>query len=116
MRVGTATVWSEPLGSGSLELQETTATAGQATIEYWVLTSDRRRCVLSGDATYGKDGHLLSSNFWRNDPQFQFAGSSQLPNDVFPSHIPTSAFLPALPASTPGATGELTWFWVDMVT
>jgi hypothetical protein len=48
--VSTATVWSEPLGSGSLELQESTAAAGQTTIEYWVLTSDRRRCVLSGDA------------------------------------------------------------------
>jgi hypothetical protein len=105
--VSKATVWSEPLGPGSLELQESTAAAGQTTIEYWVLTSDRRRCVLSGDAAYGKDGRLLSSNFWRNDPQLQFAGSPQLPNDVFPSHVPTSAFLPALNALKPGATGKL---------
>jgi hypothetical protein len=105
--VSTATVWSEPLGSGSLELQESIAAAGQTTIEYWLLASDRRRCILSGDAIYGKDGRLLSSNFWRNDPQLHFAGSPQLPNDVFPSHIPTSALLPALDASKPGATGKL---------
>ena len=106
-RVGKATIWNEPLGSGFLELQETTAAAGQSTAEYWVLTSDRRRCVLNGEAAYGKDGRLLSSNFWRNDPQLRFAGSPQLPNDVFPSRIPPSAFLFALGAAEPGATGKL---------
>jgi hypothetical protein len=100
-------IWNEPLGSGFLELQETTAAAGQTTAEYWVLTSDRRRCVLSGDAAYGKDGRLLSSNFWRNDPQLRFAGSPQFPNDVFPSRTPPSAFLLALDAPEPGATGKL---------
>jgi hypothetical protein len=106
-RVGKATIWNEPLGSGFLELQETTAPAGQKTAEYWVLTSDRRRCILNGEAAYGKDGRLLSSNFWRNDPQLRFAGSPQLPNDLFPSRIPPSAFLPALDALEPGATGKL---------
>ena len=106
-RVGKAMIWNEPLGSGFLELQETTAAAGQTTAEYWVLTSDRRRCVLNGEAAYGKDGRLLSSNFWRNDPQLRFAGSPQFPNDVFPSRIPPSAFLPALDAPEPGATGKL---------
>ena len=71
-RVSKVTIWDEPLGSGFLELQETTAAAGQTTAEYWVLTSDRRRCVLNGEAAYGKDGRLLSSNFWRNDPQLRF--------------------------------------------
>jgi len=106
-RVGKATIWNESLGSGFLELQETTSAAGQNTAEYWVLTSDWRRCVLNGEAAYGKDGRLLSSNFWRNDPQLRFAGSPQLPNDVFPSHIPPSAFLLALDAPEPGATGKL---------
>src|ERR1700686_1274050 len=106
-RVSKATIWDEPLGSGFLELQETTAAAGQTTAEYWVLTSDRRRCVLNGEAAYGKDGRLLSSNFWRNDPQQRFAGSPQFPNDVFPSRVPPSAFLLALDAPKPGATGRL---------
>jgi hypothetical protein len=106
-RVSKATIWNEPLGSGLLEMQETTAAAGQTTAEYRVLTSDRRRCVLNGDAAYGKDGRLLSSNFWRNDPQLHFVGSPQLPNDVFPSRIPPSAFLLALDAPEPGATGKL---------
>jgi hypothetical protein len=106
-RVSKAMIWNEPLGSGFLELQETTAAAGQTTVEYWVLTSDRRRCVLSGDAAYGKDGRLLSSNFWRNDPQLRFARSPQFPNDVFPSRTPPSAFLLALDAPEPGATGKL---------
>jgi hypothetical protein len=106
-RVGKATIWNEPLGSGFLELQQTTAAAGQSTAAYWVLTSDRRRCVLNGEAAYGKDGRLLSSNFWRNDPQLRFAGSAPFPNDVFPSRIPPSAFLLALDASEPGATGKL---------
>ena len=106
-RVSKAMIWNEPLGSGFLELQETTAAAGQTTAEYWVLTSDRRRCVLNGEAAYGKDGRLLSSNFWRNDPQLRFAGSPQFPNDVFPSRTPPSAFLLALDAPEPGATGKL---------
>jgi len=105
--VSKAKVWSEPLGSGVLEMQETIAQAGQATLAYWVLTADRRRCVLSGDAAYGMDGRLLSSNFWRNDPQLHFASSPELPSDVFPSHIPEGAFLPALGALKPGAAGKL---------
>jgi hypothetical protein len=106
-RESKATIRDEPLGSGFLELQETTTAAGQTTAEYWVLTSDRRRCVLNGEAAYGKDGRLLSSNFWRNDPQQRFAGSPQFPNDVFPSRVPPSAFLLALDAPKPGATGRL---------
>jgi len=106
-RVSKATIWSEPLGPGLLELQETTAAAGQTTTEYWVFTSDRRRCVLNGDAAYGKDGRLLSGNFWRNDPQLRFASSPPFPNDVFPSRIPPSAVLLTLSAPKPGATGKL---------
>jgi hypothetical protein len=106
-RISKATIWNEPLGSGLLEFEETTAAAGQTMVEYWVLTSDRHRCILNGAAAYGKDGRLLSSNFWRNDPQLRFAGSPTFPNDVFPSRIPPSAFLPALDAPKPGATGKL---------
>jgi hypothetical protein len=90
-----------------LELQETTAAAGQTTAEYWIFASNRRRCVLNGDAPYGKDGRLLSSNFWRNDPQLLFASSPPLPNDVFPSRLPPSAVLLTLDATEPGATGKL---------
>ena len=106
-RVSKATMWEEPFGSGFLELQETTAAAGQNTAEYWVLTADHRRCVLNGDAAYGKDGRLLSSNFWRNDSQLRFPGSPQFPIDVFPSRIPPSAILLTLDALEPGATGKL---------
>jgi hypothetical protein len=105
--VNKATTWNEPLGSGFLEVQETAGVAGQTTTEYWLLTSDHRRCLVNGDATYGKDGRLLSNNFWRNDQQLHFAGSPQLPDNVFPSRIPSSAFLPALNALEPGATGRL---------
>ena len=106
-RVSKATMWEEPFGSGFLELQETTTAAGQTTAEYWVLTADHRRCVLNGDAVYGKDGRLLSSNFWRNDPQLRFPGSPKFPIDVFPSRIPVSAILLTLDAPEPGATGKL---------
>jgi hypothetical protein len=106
-RISTAIIWDEPFGGDSLELQETVAAAGQTTVEYWVLTADRRRCLLNGDAAYDKEGRLLSSNFWRNDPQLHFEGSPQLPSDVFPSHIPPGAFLPALGAIKPGAAGTL---------
>jgi hypothetical protein len=105
--VNKATTWNEPLGSGFLEVQETAGVAGQTTTEYWLLTSDHRRCLVNGDATYGKDGRLLSNNFWRNDQQLHFAGSPELPENVFPSRIPPSAFLPALNALEPGATGKL---------
>jgi len=106
-QVSKATTWNEPLGSGFLELQESTAAGGQTTAEYWVLTSDRRRCLLNGYAAYGKYGSLLSSNFWRNDPQLRFASSPPFPNDVFPSRLPPSAILFTLDATEPGATGKL---------
>jgi hypothetical protein len=106
-RISKVTIWSEPLGSGTLELQETAAAAGQTTAEYWVFTSDRHRCVLYGDVTYGKDGRLLSSNFWRNDPQLRFSGSIPFPNNVFPSRLPPSAVLLTLDAPEPGANGKL---------
>ena len=106
-RVSHVTLWEEPLTDGFLDLQETIAEAGQTNVEYWALTSDHRRCLLNGEATYGQDGRLLSSNFWRNDPQLRYPGSARLPNDIFPSRIPPSAFLPALNDLKPGATGKL---------
>jgi hypothetical protein len=106
-RASRVTMWEEPFGSGFLELQETTAAAGQTTAEYSVLTADHRRCVLNGDAVYGKNGRLLSSNFWRNDQQLHFPGSPQFPIDVFPSRVPPSAILLALDALEPGATGQV---------
>jgi hypothetical protein len=104
---GKAVIWSEPLGSGLLEFQEGTAPTGQTTVQYWVLESGGRRCILSGGATYGQDGRLLTSNFWRNDPQLHFADSAELPGDVFPNRIPPNAFLYALDAPEPNAAGEL---------
>jgi len=106
-RVSKATIWSEPLGSGLLELQETTSAGGQTAAEYWVFTSDRRKCVLNGNAAYGKDGRLLSSNFWRNDRQLSFTNSPPFPDDLFPSRLPPSAVLFTLDAKKPGATGKL---------
>src|ERR1700676_2926678 len=35
-RVSRVTTWSEPLGAGLLEFQETVAVSGQRTIEYWL--------------------------------------------------------------------------------
>lgn len=106
-RVSNVMLWEEPLGNGLLDLQETTREGGQTNVEYWALTSDHRRCLLNGEATYSQDGRLLSSTFWRNDPQLRDSGSAPLPNDIFPSRIPPSAFLPALNDPKPGATGKL---------
>jgi hypothetical protein len=106
-QVSKVTIWSEPLGSGALELQETLSAAGQLTVEYWVFGSGQRRCVLNGDATYSKEGRLLSSNFWRNDPQLRFVSSPTFPDDIFPSRIPPSAVLLSLNAQKPGGTGKL---------
>jgi len=104
---GKAIIWSEPLGSGLLEFQEGTTPTGQTTVQYWVLESGGRRCILSGGATYGQDGRLLTSNFWRNDPQLRFTGFAELPGDVFPNRIPPNAFLYALDAPEPNTTGKL---------
>jgi hypothetical protein len=106
-RVSKVTTWSESLGSGVLELQESIAAAGQTTVEYWLFASDRRRCVLNGGAVYGKEGRLLRSDFWRNDPQLPFVNSTVFPDRVFPTRIPPSAVLIALNAQKPGATGTL---------
>jgi hypothetical protein len=62
-QVSKATTWKEPLGSGFLELQETTAAGGQTTVEYWVLTSDRRRCLLNGYARMARMGMIGNCAF-----------------------------------------------------
>jgi hypothetical protein len=106
-QVSTVTTWSEPLGAGLLEFQETAAVSGTTTVEYWVFGSDHRRCLLNGAATYGQKGYLLSSNFWRNDRQPLFGNSPALPNDIFPSRIPPSAVWLSLNNQKPGGTGKL---------
>jgi hypothetical protein len=106
-RVSKVMTWSEPLGSSLLEFQETTAVSGPTTVEYWVYESGHRRCVLNGAATYGKQGYLLSSNFWRNDRQLPFVNSPTFPSDIFPSRIPPSAVLLSLNAQKPGGSGKL---------
>jgi hypothetical protein len=106
-RVSRVTTWSEPLGAGLLEFQETVAVSGQRTIEYWVFGSERRRCLFNGNATYSKEGHLLSGNFWRNDRQLFFVNSPAFPSDIFPSRIPPSAVLFSLDTQKPGGSGQL---------
>jgi hypothetical protein len=106
-RVSTVTTWSEPLGAGLLEFQETAAVSGTTTVEYWVFGSGHRRCLLNGAATYGEEGYLLSSNFWRNDRQLLFGNSPALPSDIFPSRIPPSAVWLSLNDQKPGGSGKL---------
>jgi hypothetical protein len=103
----TVRTWSEALGPGLLEFEETTTISGTITIEYWVFGSEHRRCVLNGAATYGKQGYLLSSNFWRNDRQLLFGNSPELPRDIFPSRIPPSAVWLSLNDQKPGGRGKL---------
>ena len=105
--VSAVTTWSEPLGTGLLEFQETAAVSGTTTVEYWVFGSEHRRCILNGAATYGKEGYLLSSNFWRNDRQLLFSNSPALPSDIFPSRIPPSAVWLSLENQKPGGRGKI---------
>jgi hypothetical protein len=105
--LSTVTTWSEPLGAGFLEFQETGALSGTTTVEYWVFGSQHRRCLLNGAVTYGKERYLLSSNFWRNDRQPLFGNSPALPNDIFPSRIPPSAVWLSLNNQEPGGSGKL---------
>jgi hypothetical protein len=105
--VGTVTTWNEPLGVGLLEFQETAAVSGTTTVEYWVFGSEHRRCLLNSAATYGKEGYLLSSNFWRNDRRLLFGNSPALPSDIFPSRIPPSAVWLSLNDQKPGGSGKL---------
>ena len=101
------TTWTEPLGAGLLEFQETAAVSGPTTVEYWVFGSGHRRCVLNGDFIYSKEGYLLSANFWRNDRQLLFVNSPAFPSDFFPSRIPPSAVFLSLNAQKPGGSGKL---------
>ena len=105
--VSTVKTWSEPLGVGLVEFQETAAVSGTTTVEYWVFGPEHRRCLLNGAATYGKEGYLLSSNFWRNDRQLVFGNSPALPSDIFPSRIPPSAVWLSLKDQKPGGRGKL---------
>jgi len=106
-RVSKVTAWTEPLGAGLLEFQETAAVSGPTTVEYWVFGSGHRRCVLNGDFIYSKEGYLVSANFWRNDRQLLFVNSPAFPSDFFPSRIPPSAVFLSLNAQKPGGSGKL---------
>jgi hypothetical protein len=107
-RVVKAIVWSEPVDHGSLEFQEALAPTGLTGVQYFIISADGRRCVLMAQAAYGKDGRLLSSSFWRNDPEMRTAGSPDFPSNIFPNlGFPVSAILRALDAPEVGATGTL---------
>lgn len=107
-QVGKAIAWSEWYRAGSLEFQEAWSPTGQSAVQYWVLSPADQRCVLTGQAAYGKDGHLLSSSLWRNDPEMLVTGAPDFPGDIFPNlGFPVSAVLRVLSAPRPSATGKL---------
>lgn len=77
-------IWHEPLGGYTLEVQETTVATGQSGLSYWVLPSSGTGCILAGVANWSRDGRLISSNLWRNDPAtLRIPGAMEFPGDLY---------------------------------
>jgi len=91
-------IWQEPLGSYLLEIQEMTEAQGQITVNYWVLPTQGTGCVLACVERWSRDGRLVGSNLWRNDPAtLQIPGAMDFPHDMYPTiSIPIDSFFRAL--------------------
>ena len=61
-------IWHEPLGRYVLEVQETTEALGQSGVNYWVLPAQGTGCILAEVEKWSRDGRLVGSNLWRDDP------------------------------------------------
>ena len=91
-------IWHEPLGADVLEVQETTEPRGQLGVNYWVLPAKGGGCILAGVERWSRDGRLVTSNLWRNDPvTLQIPGAMNFPHDMYPNiSIPIDSFFRAL--------------------
>jgi len=93
-------IWHEALGAYVLEIQETLSPAGQVGINFWVLPREGRGCLVAGVENYSREGRLVSSNLWRDDPAtLRIPGAMAFPDDLYPNiSIPIDAFFRALDA------------------
>jgi len=91
-------IWHEPLGKYLLEIQEMTEAHGQITENYWVLPNQGAGCILACVERWSRDGRLVGSNLWRNDPAtLQIPGAMDFPHDMYPTiSIPIDSFFRAL--------------------
>jgi hypothetical protein len=91
-------IWHEPLGRYVLEVQETTEARGQLGVNYWVLPAQGTGCILAGAEKWSREGRLVSSNLWRDDPAtLQIPGAMAFPPDMYPTiSIPIDSFFRAL--------------------
>jgi hypothetical protein len=91
-------IWHEPLGKYLLEIQEMWEARGQITLNYWVLPNQGTGCILACVERWSRDGRLVGSNLWRNDPAtLQIPGAMDFPHDMYPTiSIPIDSFFRAL--------------------
>ena len=91
-------IWHEPLGENVLEIQETRSSNGTVGINYWVLPAHGVGCLVAGVENWSRDGRLVSSDLWRNDPAtLRIPGAMDFPDDLYPNiSIPIDAFFRAL--------------------
>lgn len=93
-------IWHESMGAYALELQITNEARGQTSVNYWVLPARGKGCMLAGVERWSRDGRLVESHVWRNDPAtLQIPGAMTFPQDMYPNiSIPIDAFFRALEA------------------
>jgi hypothetical protein len=93
-------IWHEPLGADTLEIQETRSPIGTVGVNYWVLPARGEGCLVAGVENWSRDGRLVSSDLWRNDPAtLHIPGAMDFPDDLYPNiSIPIDAFFRALQA------------------
>jgi len=102
-------IWHEPLGSDVLEIQETTEAHGQIGVNYWVLPASGTGCILAGVERWTRDGRLVGSNLWRDDPAtLQIPGAMDFPDNMYPTiSIPIDSFYRALESNEGGDVAKV---------
>lgn len=102
-------IWHEPLGAYTLEVQESTMPSGQTALDYWVLPAAGTGCIVAGVENWSRDGRLVSSSLWRNDPAtLKIPGAMEFPPDLYPNiSIPIDSFFRALEAQGGGGIGKV---------
>jgi hypothetical protein len=91
-------IWHERLGGDLLEIQEIREPGGQLGVNYWVLPQKGKGCLLAGVENWSREGRLVASDLWRNDPAtLRIPGAMDFPDDLYPNiSIPIDAFFRAL--------------------
>src|SRR5208282_4456673 len=99
--------WNEMVDDDTIHIEETTLSAYQFEVAFWLFPNHRQGCTMYQWTLYDH-GRALQSAFWRNDAAvLRLAGAADLPHDLYPDSVPWMAFLRVLDAPRDGGEGMI---------